>query len=160
MSISLSTLGLIHTLISVAAIVFAVIAIASYGRIKPGTRMGDYYSIFTALACITAFGLSKAGGFNPGHALAILILVFIGISYLIRNSTKRWTVYLQTFLMTTTLLVSLVPAVNETLTRLPLGHPLATDISSPAIANTLKVLLLLYVAGLIAQVLNLRTSKV
>jgi hypothetical protein len=158
--ISLSTLGAIHTIISIAAIIYAFIAFAKYGKIIPGTRAGNYYTILTIFACLTAFGLSKAGGFNPGHGLAIMILVFLGISWLLKTNRKPWAAYLQTFLMTTTLLLSLIPAVNETLTRVPLGHPLATDITSPAIQNTLKGLLVIYFLGLIAQIWYIRRQKV
>ena len=157
--ISLSTLGLIHTIIAIIAIIFAIAAFIQYGKIKPGTGAGNYYSIFTTAACITAFGLSKEGGFNPGHALAIMILVFLGLAWWLRSSTKGWAAYVQTFLMTTTLLLSLIPAVNETLTRIPLGHPLATNISSPAITKTLMVLLIIYVLGLIVQALGIRAAR-
>jgi hypothetical protein len=157
--ISLSVLGTIHTIIAIVAIIFAIAAFIQSGKIQPGTTTGNYYSILTAVACVTAFGLSRAGGFNPGHALSILILVFLGIAYLLRRSSKGWTKYIQNFLMTTTLLLSLIPAVNETLTRIPLGHPLATDISSPAIAKTLMALLVLYVIALILQSLFIRKMQ-
>ncbi|WP_233525530.1 hypothetical protein [Chitinophaga silvisoli] len=157
--ISLSVLGAIHTIIAIVAIIFAIAAFIQSGKIQPGTTTGNYYSILTVLACLTAFGLSKAGGFNPGHALSILILVFLGIAYLLRRSSKGWTKYIQNFLMTTTLLLSLIPAVNETLTRIPLGHPLATDISSPAIAKTLMALLVLYVVALILQSVFIRKMQ-
>lgn len=157
--ISLSVLGTIHTIIAIVAIIFAIAAFIQSGKIIPGTPTGNYYSILTAVACFTAFGLSKAGGFNPGHGLAILILLFLAMAYLLRRSTRAWAQYVQVFLMTTTLLLSLVPAVNETLTRVPLGHPLATDITSPAIAKTLMGLLVLYVTGLILQVVFIRKMQ-
>lgn len=149
----LSILGIIHTAISIVALVFAGIALVRTGKIEPCSATGKYYSIFTALGCITAFGLSKAGGFNPGHALAILILVLLAVAYFVgsRPAAAGWGAYLIVFCMYTTLLLSLLPAVNETFTRVPLSHPLATDINSPAIQNTLKGLLLLYVISLVLQ---------
>lgn len=157
--ISLSVLGTIHTIIAIVAIIFAIAAFIQSGKIVPGTTTGNYYAILTAIACFTAFGLSKAGGFNPGHALAILILLFLAIAYLLRGSKRSWAPYVQAFLMTTTLLLSLVPAVNETLTRVPLGHPLATDITSPAITKTLMGLLILYVLALILQAVFIRKMQ-
>lgn len=157
--ISLSVLGTIHTIIAIVAIIFAIAAFIQSGKIIPGTTTGNYYSILTAVACFTAFGLSKAGGFNPGHGLAILILLFLAIAYLLRRSQQAWAKYVQTFLMTTTLLLSLIPAVNETLTRVPLGHPLATGITSPAITRTLMALLILYVLALIIQVVFIRKMQ-
>lgn len=149
----LSLLGTIHTAISIVALVYAAIALIRTGKIDPYSATGKYYSIFTALGCITAFGLSKAGGFNPGHALAILILLLLAVAYFVgrRPAAAGWGAYLIAFSMTTTLLLSLLPAINETFTRVPLSHPLATDINSPAIQNALKGLLLAYVIGLVLQ---------
>ncbi|MEO5889157.1 MAG: hypothetical protein ABIQ31_02835 [Ferruginibacter sp.] len=45
---------------------------------------------------------------------------------------------------------------NETFTRIPLGHPLAKDISDPVIAKTLLVLLVLFIVGAVFQVLKQR----
>ncbi|WP_414017902.1 hypothetical protein [Chitinophaga sancti] len=88
-----------------------------------------------------------------------MILLFLAIAYWLHRSNQAWTKYVQNFLMTTTLLLSLIPAVNETLTRVPLGHPLATDITSPAITQTLMGLLILYVIALIIQTLFIRKMQ-
>lgn len=163
---SLSILGIIHTAISLLALVYAGVCLFRDGRINPYNRPGIGYAITTALGCITAFGLSKEGGFNPGHALAIMILVLMLISYALRptDGKRPLALYVQTFCMTTTLLLSLVPAINETLTRLPAGHPFAENINSPAIQGSFKILLVLYLAGLIAQFFKqrnrVRRSKV
>lgn len=81
MPFSLSILGAIHTVIAIVALVFAFIAIAKDGLINPFSSLGKSYSVLTVLASLTSFGLSKAGGFNPGHAIAILILVLIAVAY-------------------------------------------------------------------------------
>jgi len=149
----LSVLGIIHTAISILALVFAAIALIRTGKIDPYSNNGKYYSITTALGCITAFGLSHVKGFNPGHGLAILILLLLVVAYYIakRPAAAGWGAYLVVFSMTTTLLLSLLPAINETFTRVPFSHPLAADITSPSIQNALKVLLLLYVVALVLQ---------
>lgn len=158
MANSLSTLGIIHTAISVLALVFAAIAFVRSGRINPFNKTGIYYMITTALGCITSFGLSKAGGFNPGHAIGIMILVLLIISYALgRVGTDRpVALFIQTFLMSTTVFLSLVPAINETLTHIPPSDPFAENIDSPAVQTGLKLLVVLYLAGLLLQFFRLR----
>lgn len=149
----MSILGIIHTIIAVIALLFAVAALVKEGIINPFSSSGKIYSILTVIACVTSFGLSKAGGFNPGHGIGILILILLGVAYLPgRNASRKKTLLLiQVFCMTLTLFLSMIPAVNETLSRLPVGHPLADGPTSPIVQNAIKVLLVLLVIGLVLQ---------
>jgi hypothetical protein len=70
--------------------------------------------------------------------------------YAKRKGTNRAR-YAENFLLSFSLLLSLVPTVNETLTRIPVAHPLAHDATDPLIAKTLGVFLLLFIAGSILQ---------
>ncbi|MGO4293232.1 hypothetical protein [Chitinophaga sp. RAB17] len=149
----MSILGIVHTIIAVIALLFAVAALVKEGIINPFSSSGKIYSILTAIACVTSFGLSKAGGFNPGHGIGILILILLGVAYLSgRNaSRKRSLLLIQVFCMTLTLFLSMIPAVNETLSRLPVGHPLADGPTSPIVQDAIKVLLVLLLIGLVLQ---------
>src|SRR5689334_16449186 len=107
----MSILGIAHTAISVIALVVAVISLSKTGAIDPYSKLGKQYSILTAIACISAFGLSSTGGFNPGHALAILILLLLGIGYLLGKKENAVARYVVLFCTSTTVFLSLVPAV-------------------------------------------------
>ncbi|KAA2243801.1 hypothetical protein F0L74_15105 [Chitinophaga agrisoli] len=157
----MSILGLIHTIIAIIALVFAANGLIKTGFVSPFSATGKWYSIMTVLACLTSFGLSKAGGFNPGHAIGILILVLLAIAYLIGKnaSRKRILLYVQVFAMTATVFLSLIPAVNETLSRVPAGAPLATGPDDPLVQNVVKVLLVLFIIGVTAQILKLRKTS-
>jgi hypothetical protein len=48
--------------------------------------------------------------------------------------------------------------VNETFTRVPLGHPLAKKSTDPVIAQTLLVLLIAFIAGVIYQYIKQRNA--
>lgn len=61
MNTTLSTLGIIHTAISVLALIFAFTALFIEGKINPRTNTGKYYLVATVLACVTSFGLSLNG---------------------------------------------------------------------------------------------------
>lgn len=152
----MSILGIAHTVISIVALVVAAVSLSKEGAINPFSKLGKQYSILTAIACVSSFGLSSSGHFNPGHALAILILLLLGIAYLLGKKKNPISLYVVLFCTSTTVFLSLVPAVNETLSRLPVGHPLADGPTSPIVQNSLKVLLVLYLTGLTIQIFRLK----
>jgi hypothetical protein len=49
-----------------------------------------------------------------------------------------------------------VPTVNETLTRVPVGHPLAKDVNDPVIKQILLVLFAGFIAGSVYQFIRQR----
>ena len=154
----MSILGIGHTIISIVALIVAAVSLFKNGTINPFSKLGNQYSILTAIACVSAFGLSRTGHFNAGHALGILILFLLGIAYLLGQKKKPVFLYIVLFCMSTTIFLSLVPGVSETLTRLPIGHPFADGPASPILLNALKVLLVLFLAGLTTQILRLRKA--
>lgn len=149
----LSSLGIFHTVIGVAAIVAALVDFIKYGKINLNTLSGKIYFYGTIITSLTSFGISKHGGFNPGHAFSIFIILLVTAAYYLNLKRKdsRRARYFENFSLSFSFFLSLVPAVNETFTRVPLGHPLAKDITDPVIGNTLLVLLLLFAIGSIYQ---------
>jgi uncharacterized membrane protein len=149
----LSGLGIFHTIIGVAAIVAALADFIKYGKINLNALSGKIYFYGTIITSITSLGLSKHGGFNPGHVFSIFIIVLVMAAYFL-NSKKKNSLrarYFENLGLSFSFFLSLVPTVNETFTRVPIGHPLAKDISDPIISNTLLFLLLLFIAGSIYQ---------
>ncbi len=152
----MTTLGIVHTVISVAAIAVAAVSLLKDKFILPQSSLGKTYSILNALACISSFWLSKAGGFNPGHAIGILILVLIAVAYLLNSKTFSQAKFIVVFCMSFSLFLSFVPAVNETLTRIPIGHPLAANADAAIIKQTVLLLFVMFVGGFIFQFRKLR----
>ncbi|QNL48738.1 hypothetical protein H8S90_18420 [Olivibacter sp. SDN3] len=149
----LSNLGIFHTVIGIVAIVAAVIAFIRSGRIDLSQLIGKIYFYGTLVTSLTALGLSKHGGFNPGHAFSLIIIILILIAYFLYSKRKGHIKarYFENFLLSFSFFLSLVPTVNETFTRIPIGHPLAKDISDPVIGKTLLALLVLFIVGSISQ---------
>lgn len=149
----LSNLGIFHTIIGVAAIVAALVDYIKYGKINLNTLSGKIYFYGTVITSLTSLGISKHGGFNPGHAFSIFIILLVTAAYYLNLKTKdsKRARYFENFSLSFSFFLSLVPTVNETFTRVPLGHPLAKDITDPVIGNTLLVLLLLFAIGSIYQ---------
>jgi hypothetical protein len=160
MNTALSTLGIIHTAISVLALIFAFTALFSEGRINPRNNTGRYYIVATVLACLTSFGLSRAGGFNPGHALGIFILVLLLVVYLAMKTASfgRFSLHVETFCMTCSLFISLIPGINETLTHVPPANPVAANMDAPIIKNSLLVLLIIFIVGVILQLRRIKVA--
>ena len=149
----LSNLGIFHTVISVLALIFAFVALAREGKINPKSGAGKAYVILTALTCLTSFGIMKTGHFTPAHSVAVLVLVLllIGMYAPSLRFLGRAGGTLGLIAMSTTLFFSFIPTIVETLTRLPISHPIAADPNAPVIKTCFLVLIVLFVTLLIFQ---------
>jgi hypothetical protein len=155
----LSILGIIHTAISIIALLVAFNALYRDGKIDPSNGRGSLYIWLTVITCLTGFPIMKTGHFTPGHYLAIIILVLLPIGIYAGRIFGKAGDYIQTIVMSTTLFLSCIPAIVETLTRLPISHPIAVDANDPIIAKGLSALMLLYVVGVLYQMVKLRGKK-
>lgn len=149
----LSSLGIFHTIIGVGAIIAALVDFIKYGKINLNKLSGKIYFYGTMITSLTSLGISKHGGFNPGHAFSIFIIFLILGAYFLnakrKNSARAR--YFENFWLSFSFFLSLVPTVNETFTRIPVRQPLAKDITDPIIGRTLLFLLLLFVIGSVYQ---------
>ncbi|WP_153795712.1 hypothetical protein [Foetidibacter luteolus] len=149
----LSNLGIFHTIIGVIAIISAIASFLKFGKISLQHITGKIYFYFTLITSLTALGLSKHGGFNPGHVFALFIVVLILIAYFLyakkpgNNKARYW----ENFLFSFSFFLSWVPTINETLTRVPIGHPIAKGPTDPSITKTLLAFLVLFVIGSVYQ---------
>lgn len=102
---------------------------------------------------LTTAGLSTTGGFNAGHALGILTLLAIGGSLAIGKLAflGRLRPYLTTLGLSFSYFLLIVPAIAETLKRLPASQPLASGPESPIVQTTLLIWLAVFLTGLLAQ---------
>jgi uncharacterized membrane protein len=154
----LTSLGIFHTAIGIIAIVAALISYVRFGKIDLKHLTGKIYFYCTLITALTALGISKHGGFNPGHVFSIIIIILVVIAYYLsaRKEGNNRARYFENFLLSFSFFLSWLPTVNETFTRIPVGHPLAKDITDPIIGKTLLVLLILFIAGSIYQFISQR----
>ena len=157
----ISTLGAAHTLISLVPAVVGLYSFARYRGIDPATRTGKLYLGGLILAVLTSFGLSSSGGFNAGHALGILALLAVSgallaprLSWLARSRP-----YLSQLGFSFSFFLMWVPGIAETLTRLPVSHPLADGPQSPLVRGALGVWLAIFVVGSAAQLLWMAAQR-
>lgn len=157
----ISALGAAHTVISLIPFVAGLVAFARHGRIDPASGVGKIYLGGMVVSVVTSFGLSSTGHFNAGHALglvALLILLGGALAPRIRLLGAA-AAYLQTLAMSFSFMLLLVPGTNETLSRLPVGHPLASGIDSPIVQAALKGLFGLFLAGTAYQMFRLASQR-
>lgn len=154
----LSNLGIFHTIIGVVAVVSALISFIRFGKINLKNISGKIYFYFTIITSLTALGISKHGGFNAGHILSLIILILVTVAFFLHSKKEghNRARYFENFLMSFSFLLSMLPTVNETLTRIPVGHPLAKDINDPLIGKTLLIIFVLFITGSVYQVIKQR----
>lgn len=156
----LSGLGIFHTIIGIVAIVAAIISFVRFGKIDLTQLSGKIYFYTTSVTALTALGISKHGGFNAGHIFSVFIFILVVVAFWlsVKRSGSNRARYIENFLLSFSFFLSLIPTVNETFTRVPLGHPLAKNPADPIIAQTLLVILIAFIAGAIYQYIKLRQA--
>ena len=155
----LSPLGIFHTVISILAIIVAFIALFREGKIDPANSRGKWYVILTILTCLTSFGIRKTGHFTPAHGLSVLVLVILPVGIYAHRIYGRYGNAAQIVAMTVTLMLSFVPAITETLTRLPISNPIAASEDAPVVKMSNGILLLVFLLLLAFQLIKLRKTK-
>ncbi|MDB4919304.1 hypothetical protein [Mucilaginibacter sp.] len=153
----LSILGIIHTAISIIAIIVALYALIRDGQINPKNGSGKLYILLTIITCITALPIMRTGHPTAGHNLAVIILIVLPIA-VYAPSFKflgKSAAYIQIFLMSLTLFFSFIPAIVETLTRVPISRPIADGPDSPVIKMGLLILVVLFTVGVLYQLIKL-----
>ncbi|MDM1293365.1 hypothetical protein HX021_03535 [Sphingobacterium sp. N143] len=149
----LSTLGIFHTVIGIIAIIAAILSLIKNGKINLDTTTGKIYFYFTLISALTALGLSSVKGLNPGHILALLIVILVAVAYFLYTRKKVNNSYrlIENFLLSFSFFLSLIPTVNETLSRVPVGNPIASGPEDPIIGITILIILILFIIGSIVQ---------
>ncbi|SEW22664.1 hypothetical protein SAMN04488122_1266 [Chitinophaga arvensicola] len=149
----LSNLGIFHTIIGVTAIVAAIVSYIRYGKIALSALSGKIYFYGTIITSLTSLGLSKAGGFNPGHVFSIIIIILVAVAYFLHSKKpgQNRSRYFENFLLSFSFFLSWLPTINETFTRVPIGHPLAKSPGDPIIGKTLLIIFILFIAGTVYQ---------
>lgn len=157
----ISPLGAAHTLISLIPAAAGLYSFARYQGIRIETRAGKTYIAGIILAVFTAFGLSSSGGFNAGHALGILALLALSGALLVSRLPllPRARPYLSQLAFSFSFFLLWVPGIAETLTRLPVSHPLADGPQSPLVRGALAAWFALFIVGSIAQLLWIRSRR-
>lgn len=150
----ISPLGWAHTLGSLPAIPLAIYMFARHGRIVPRSGPGAVYFVSMLIGAATVFLVAHQPVSNViGIVTLIMLLVGYGAGFM---RLGRAGVYIETISLSITAFLLLVPAVSETLRRVPDGHPWVTDLNSPLLLGAQGSLFVALIVGVTAQVIYLR----
>ncbi|HEX8606091.1 MAG TPA: hypothetical protein VF774_25845 [Pseudoduganella sp.] len=153
----LTSLGTIHTAISLVALAAGFISLARTGLISWTTRHGLVYVIATVLTCLTGFGIFQRGGFNEAHMLGVVTLLTLGVAWLAaRHRLGSRSRYIEAVALSLTLYFHFIPGITETSLRFPAGAPLAANTEEPWLKAVVGVLFLVFLLGAWLQVRHLR----
>lgn len=152
--LGLSALGAVHTAIALVAVVSGFAMSLRFGRIGVDLPLGRTYVGCTALTSVTSLGIFMHGGFNVAHSLALLTLVVLGVAIAAgrHRGSSRAATYVETLGYSTTLFFHMIPALNETFTRIPVGAPLFTGPDDPALQRLFGFVFVAYLLGIALQV--------
>ena len=154
----LTTLGTLHTAISLVALGAGLIALIRDRQITLATGLGRFYAVMTALTALTGFGIFQHGGFGKPHALGVLTLLVLALAFVAARTTifGRASKIVEVVGFSATFLFHWIPAITETSTRLPLSAPLLANAAAPELQQATAVLAVLFAIGVTLQVRRLR----
>ncbi|SEL07071.1 Uncharacterized membrane protein [Roseateles sp. YR242] len=158
--LGLTTLGAVHTAVGLIALVAGIGTVVRYGGLTTDRPLTSLYTWTTALTALTGFGIFQHGGFNIAHVLGILTLVVLAIAVAAgaKGLFGRLSPYVETIGFSTTLFFHFIPGITETFSRFPQGAPLFTGPEDPQLAKVLGVVFVIYLVGVVVQVLRLKAT--
>ena len=146
----ISPIGWLHTLGSLPAIPLAAYMLTKYGRIVPETRAGRAYFWFMLLGVLTVYPIAH-------QPISSIIATITLVALLLGYGISRWPIakgfgkYIQTISLSISVFLLMVPAVSESLRRLPVGNPLVTDMKDPLLLGAQGGLFLILIIGIPLQ---------
>lgn len=146
-------LGWFHTAMGIIALISGVVALVRYKEIKPQTRSGQIYLVTTLITAGTALAIFQHGAFGPAHGLAVMTLAALAVGT-VASTTKffgKLSRYVRAVSYSATLLFHSIPAVTDSLMRLPVGDPVLTSIEDPVLKLCYAALLFLFLVGVSLQ---------
>ncbi|MFC5578060.1 hypothetical protein ACFPOA_08575 [Lysobacter niabensis] len=153
--------GMLHTAISLLAVIAGVAALVRYREIGTGTGSGRLYVWSTAASAATGLFIYHHGGFGIPHVLSITTLVVLAVAYLAekRGGFGYLSRYVAVLGYSLTLFFHTIPGFTETGTRLPVGDPLFTGPEDPTLRAVVGVCFLVFLIGAWLQVVRLRAGR-
>jgi uncharacterized membrane protein len=158
---SLSPIGIFHTLIGIIALISGFMILWKNKRISFVPELGKIYLISTFITAASSLTIFKHGSFNPAHALAILTLlaVVVGMGFEKTVLFKSWNKYMVNLCYSSTILFHLIPTATEILTRFPMDAPLVNSLNDPLLHKTFLAIFIVFMVFLILQMKWLRSKK-
>ena len=154
----MTVLGWFHTILGILAVLSGFYTLYKYKIITTEESSGKLYVLVTLLVAGSALGIYNQGGFGIAHVLAVLTLIALAGGYSMEKF--KWfgsfSKYFQALGYTSTLLFHMIPAITDFLRRLPVGDPFIDSFEDPLLLNFHTAFLVIYLVGLVAQIVWLK----
>ena len=154
----MTILGWFHTVLGILAVLSGFYTLYKYKIITTAESSGRLYVLVTLLVAGSALGIYNQGGFGVAHVLAVLTLIALAGGYIMEKF--KWfgsfSKYFQALGYTSTLLFHMIPAITDFLRRLPIGDPFIDSFDDPLLLNFHTAFLVIYMVGLVAQIVWLK----
>ncbi len=158
----MTLLGWFHTIMGILAVLSGFYALYKYRVISSEHNIGRLYILVTLIVAGSALGIYNQGGFGVAHILAVLTLIALAGGYIMEK--YKWfgsfSKYFQALGYTSTLLFHMIPAITDFLRRLPLGDPFIDSFEDPLLMNFHLAFLVIYILGIISQMIWLKKQTV
>ncbi|RZA29044.1 MAG: hypothetical protein EOP92_38090 [Lysobacteraceae bacterium] len=155
--LGLTTIGILHTAISLVAVGAGLAAFVRDREISPRNTLGKTYVWTTVLTCLTGFFIFQRGGFGEPHILGIVTLLVLALAWTAgRGSFGRAGRYIETVSYSLTFFFHMIPGFTETSSRLPVGAPLTSGPDDPNLQLAVGAAFVVFLVGATLQVLRLR----
>ena len=153
----LTPLGLLHTVVSLAAVVAAFVALARDREVSPRTGAGRAYLITLVVTTLTGLPIFRSGAVRPPHILGGLTLVLLAVAAVAgKRAFGRASAYVGPVALSATVLLLMIATVTETLTRVPPGAPLVASPEAPVFLPIYLALLAIFAVAATLQVRRLK----
>ena len=157
--LGLTTLGTVHTAISLIALVAGFVGLWRYKEISTRTVSGQTFVGGTVVSCLTGLGIFQHGGFGIPHILAIVTLVVLAIAFAAERALfGRLSNYVASVSYSLSFFFHFIPGTVETLTRLPAGAPYLSNPDDPKAQPIIGVFSILFLIGTMLQIVRLRSA--
>ena len=154
----MTVLGWFHTILGILAVLSGFYTLYKYKIITTEESSGKLYVLVTLLVAGSALGIYNQGGFGIAHVLAVLTLIALAGGYIMEKF--KWfgsfSKYFQALGYTSTLLFHMIPAITDFLRRLPVGDPFIDSFEDPLLLKFHTAFLVIYLVGLVAQIVWLK----
>ena len=153
-AMNLTPLGMFHTIVSLVAVVSAVVALAREGQISRKSGIGRIYIWSLVITCVTGLPIFRHGTIGPPHILGVLTLAVLAVAAAMGKTQVfgRVSAYVETIGYTVTVFFLSISTVTETLTRLPPSAPVVASPEAPIFKTLYLGLFILFVIGAALQV--------
>ena len=158
----MTLLGWFHTVLGVLAVLSGFYTLYKYRVISLKEASGKLYVVVTLVVAGSALGIYNQGGFGIAHVLAVLTLIVLagGVIMEKTNLFGSFSKYFQALGYTSTLLFHMIPAITDFLRRLPVGDPFIDSFEDLLLINFHLAFLVIYLVGIILQMMWLKKSQV